>query len=223
MASPAVEATATSGSRRPFLLLLVLALALALGLLLLVASPVQAGQSTPQWFISQFNQQQPVEQQTPGGAGQLDQSLWVVNPTSCLWDADDRVEAAWYGRLNRGQSESLTICVVGDWAAHLFSIGASEGVTTQITASEGPTASLCIVGPDYDHDFANPNLSSIAGSNGGVGHVHWITFTIRNDGRHPLNRALALVTISTDYPQEIAWRCPGIVDLPGREPRWAAI
>lgn len=187
--------------------------------ILLTPGLIAARPSTSEWHVNQFTQQQPVEQQTPGGATQPDETLWVVNPTTCVWDSDDYLAARWTGRVERGDAQSLTVCVVGDWSEHLFRISASEGLVTTISASDGPDASSCLRGPNYDSDPDNPALVSIPESNGGVGHIHQITFTARNLGKKPLAHASISVEISIDAPAFVA-RCPILTRLSG-EPDWS--
>jgi hypothetical protein len=167
-------------------------LALAVTVILAAAGPVAAAKPVP-FTIGQiaFQHQQPVEQQTPGGATQPDQTLWVINRTDCIWDADDQWLAAGYGYLEPGASRSISTCIIGDWAAHdawgwaVVRRGPTPAISVRL--SGGPTAS-CVRGPDYDYGSALPPIPD---SNGGVGVIHTVTFTIRNpsDRRIHIDRA----------------------------------
>mgnify|MGYP001559318288 CR=1 FL=1 len=167
-----------------------------LALALLVAPPVAVAEAAkPVAFAigqTSFQHQQPVEQQTPGGATQPDQSLWVVNRTDCIWDADDQWLAVGYGYLDPGASVSVSTCIIGDWAAHdawgwALTSKSSVQPSLSVTVSGGPTAA-CVRGPDYDYGSALPIIPD---SNGGVGVVHVATFTIANpsDRRIRVERA----------------------------------
>lgn len=189
--------------------------ALALG----TSSTFAARQPAPPFHVYHFDQQQPVEQQTPMGATQPDQSLWVINPTDCLWDADDNISASAAGRFDRGASVTFTVCIVGDWTPHLVWIAASEGLATSISASNGPTAPRCLYGPDYNHEYGG--FAPIEGSHGGVGVVHVLTLTATNVTGHPVKAAVRVgSTLATT--QALDTYCPGRVRLPGYDPTWWA-
>jgi hypothetical protein len=132
--------------------------------------------------------QAPVEQQTPGGATQKDRNLWVVNRTECVWDADDKISGALFGRrLPPGESASMSICIIGDWTGHLIGAKRSDPQIAVTLSLDGiisvPLLSdrACILGPDYDHDAGILGLlQPIAGSNGGIGAMHTATITVKN-------------------------------------------
>ena len=150
--------------------------------LLAVSVTIGARPQEGAWRMTALSHHTPVEQQTPGGASQPDESLWVTNPTSCVWDADDYERFVFSGVLAAGASMSLTRCVIGDWIAHLASIvsydaGVSVSVEFDSVAVTGASAA-CIAGPDFD--YGSPTLSLIEGSNGGVGSVMVVTFTVTN-------------------------------------------
>ena len=129
---------------------------------------------------------QPVEQQTPGGATQPDQSLWVTNPTECVWDADDEVLYRASGELTGTVGASH--CIVGDWKAHLVSVTmiatspdldvrvglSGDGLSFEAVAVRTALPQkkwryeACLYGPDYDQSHPLP---MVAGSNGGVGEM----------------------------------------------------
>lgn len=187
-------------------------------LILIITSAAKPLSDASQWNINQFIQQNPVEQQTPGGATQSDESLWIINSTDCLWDSDDSLRASWRGRLNRGDMTTFTFCIVGDWSEHLVRLDISDGLVGTIAASEGPTATTCLQGPNYDNNPDNPLLEPIAGSNGGVGHIHYITVTANNFGK-PRPNASVIVNVTIDAPTFLAL-CPPLTRLSG-EPDWS--
>jgi len=141
--------------------------------------------------------QQPVEQQTEGGATQPDHSLWVVNNTGCAWDADDsRYTGDTDGTLAAGATASGSRCVISDDVEHgvYLSINSpSPNLVVSMTyAPQGYsfTASprvegnryryeLCVEGVDYD--ASSPDLQPIPNSGvGGEGVVTTITYSVRN-------------------------------------------
>lgn len=170
-----------------------LATLIALVVASLFAGTVLAkGKPSMQHILLYQNIQQPVEQQTLGGCLQPDESLWVVNPTECPWDADDQVHYYIHGRLWPGKSYGITSCVIADWHTHLVSVNASwRGKTTlrftvrvgdQVYARTSDTGavSLCAQSPEYDH--GSPLLPPVEGSNGGVGIMLPVTWTVENIG-----------------------------------------
>jgi hypothetical protein len=193
-----------------------MALVAALILLLGVAPVARAKPPAASWVVNQYTLQQPVEQQTPGGATQPDQSLWVVNPSACVWDSDDIVSALWAGRIGRGETQAFSVCVIGDWTDHLFRLSVSDGLIGSISASDGPTATSCLLGPDYDH--SSPALAPIPDSNGGVGRVHTITFSVHNPGR-PQQHAVAVIKVGLHTTQ--ATDLCGPLTRLGGDPVWS--
>lgn len=130
--------------------------------------------------------QNPVEQQTPGGATQPDQSLWVVNPTSCFWDIDDSLSARVIGSWGRGQTVTYSGCIVTDHHAHRIVLELGSGLTGSVTV-DGVDVGLCSLSHEWDHE-AVPSLPEIAGSNGGHGQIVTIVWTVTNPG-HPIKEA----------------------------------
>lgn len=109
-----------------------------------------------------------MEQQTPGGATQPDQSLWVTNPFlgGCVWDADDQINVLGFGSGRNVGTGTFTLCLIADWSPHLLYVKAA-GTNLEVTVEVGGVVSTnCIVGPDYDHDAPLPPVEN---SNGGVG------------------------------------------------------
>jgi len=176
-----------------------------------------------------YSIQQPVEQQTPGGATQPDRNLWIVNPfTACGWDADDRgTNGAGGGDLAPGATYSVSMCVVADWRSHLWSaIGTAErgakftvslsvpelgfGAVSEPSADidqHNAQAKICASGPDYDR--TSPDLLSVADSNGGVGKVVTLTYSITNLGE----RRIRLPTLEAKFAADSNFFavnfCPG--------------
>lgn len=192
------------------------------------------------WRVSQQTQQ-PVEQQTEGGATQPDPDLWVVNNTGCVWDADDRYDFDGTGILVSGEVATQQACVVADWQQHLVGLGAwakgnsefrltvSVGEWSHTTLSQdapkrAQMAQLCMLTPDYD--VGSDKLQLIPDSGvGGVGLIYSVTFSIENIGR----RQLRSVRISGGLmlPQWNGWNTehycgsqwPHELDCEGIDPR----
>lgn len=169
---------------------------------LLLAAPVTlASKPYPATAaVWSYGFQSPVEQQTPGGATQPDRSLWVTNPTrgdgpaACVWDADDQVSIGFSGLLEAGQSVSHTQCLIGDWSGHLAGISTTtDGLAVVVSIDGVASASRCLVGPEYDRDY--PAFSPIAGSNGGVGVWHTVTWTVTNTTSRTIRRIAADATV----------------------------
>lgn len=146
---------------------------------------------------------EPVEQQTPGGATQPDESLWVRNPTkddgtaACAWDSDDRLLAALgAGALLRpGETATATFCVFADWTTHGVALRVStpgligtltlEGYAS-VTVPGGQTG--CITSPDYV--YGDP-LPAIEDSNGGHAELVTFTFSVTNPTDRRIRDAFA--------------------------------
>lgn len=178
------------------------------------------------------NYQNPVEQQTPGGATQPDHSLWVINPTIgtsnvCVWDADDQINLNFGGVIESGQTITYTTCLFGDWADHV--IGMSRGSNARNTgvkieaslSVDGITTinvqdKACIIGPDYDRDY--PSFETIAGSNGGRAVRHTVTWTVHNPTVKRLRNdwAAGAIRLWTDSSQS-TW-CPPTLTRHGTYP-----
>lgn len=145
----------------------------------------------------QLNIQQPVEQQTPGGMTQPDQSLWVWNRTGGLWDPDDHYMFMAQGILQPGESFSQSIRVTCDWETHLCGIWAAGGLRDEFEAkielSDGHKVvaknyiqdrtirgRASIIPPEYRQD--STKLLPVPNSNGGVGIPIIVTWTLTNMG-----------------------------------------
>lgn len=199
------------------------ALVLALVLLLLSAAPSGGAKpsSEPVWSELQRSIDQPVEQQTPGGALQPDPGLWVLNPGPCFWDPDDRLEAMIYARhWVRGQTASHSECVYGDWAAHLWALNASTDFAVAL-AVDGlelgvGRGSTCILGPDYDH--SDSRLEPVADS-GGIALRHTVTWTVT--AQRPL-RGGVFVRVGLARSEYLAAWCPGPLRQIASSPSWWA-
>lgn len=158
--------------------------------LVLAAIPARSGPLVFTWSVASVGHQHLVEQQTPGGANQPDPSLWVVNPTECVWDADD--DRTWDagGNLTPGTAANAAGCIIGDTMAHIVSVvvraprpglgvaislvGDGLRFTLPATVSEwgrGWVYRACLLGPDYRSGVLG-SLPLVEGSNGGHG-VRW--------------------------------------------------
>jgi hypothetical protein len=198
------------------------AFVVAAGCVLAAVLAVQAAAGPPQpgaWRQVSWQSQTLVEQQTPGGAAQPDPALWVTNPTRCVWDADDYQTFQFGGLLDPGRSASITTCLVADWNEHISrAYWASDGldVTVQV---DGVTVSgdtvACVLGPDYDH--GSPLLPPVEGSNGGVGLVTQVTFTVTNTSGKRVRRALAYGYLGAWYSNSDP--CP-LEPRYGYDPAW---
>ena len=156
--------------------------------------------------------QQPVEQQTQGGDTQPDHSLWVVNNTTCAWDADD----AWFtgglnGVLAGGETATVSRCVVADWRSHGIALSVNApaaNLVVEISFSpQGyvfravPVLSgnryvylVCADGPQYDR--SSPTLQPIPNSGfGGVGVVTTVTARLTNPGTRAARKVNALFNL----------------------------
>lgn len=191
-----------------------------LALALLVAMPVAAarpnGMTATVWWSDYQN---PVEQQTPGGALQPDRSLWVVNSTPCIWDADDEINLIFGGTLLAGASYTYTTCLIADWTGHLIgvrsgnpNIAASVAVDGVVSVTQG-----CIVGPEYERD-AYAGFVAIEGSNGGVGVRHTVAWTITNLTGRRLHRVSAEGAIELHTGAAAAYWCPASLVRGGSYP-----
>ena len=137
------------------------------------------------WVADGIQRQKVVEQQTPGGATQPDSALWIVNPTTCVWDVDEYDSYRLGGKFLQAD-ETVSVsdsCVIGDWTGHLFVMWVEEGLRAEVSVGERTWARdgpgyLCLRGPGYGRD--NSVLQPIPGSNGGVGVQLPITFAITN-------------------------------------------
>ena len=169
------------------------------------------------WSPLQRSLQTPVEQQTPGGATQPDHSFWIVNPTPCAWDPDDRVDGIFSGVIAKGQTVSHTECVILDNSDHLVGLSAGDGLAGWITigAPAGPTiggtpvlaAAACLLTPQYGEPEYLA-LPEIEGSNGGHGDRVSVTWSVTNVSGHRLGKAVAFTTIQLDTDQaRVHWGC----------------
>lgn len=193
--------------------------------------------------------QQPVEQQTPGGATQPDRDLWVINPFRAIaWDADDQVTFVGQdARLTAGEMLVVKGYSIGDWAPHLWVIDAgvtsnrlvtlalhtSPGVERLIVGqADDGHARYCLIGPRYDTDVANPHLTPVPDSNGGVGALTIVAATLWNVDHRAIRDARLTVRVQLDssislglncgsvaFPPALPWDCygAGIGDL---QPQW---
>lgn len=166
--------------------------------------------------ISQESHQNPVEQQTPGGATQPDRSLWVINSSDMIWDADDIWK--WYGsgRIERGQTVSISKKVICDWKSHLcgitclgkraeFEVSISiygEHINHSIVAPSNGEARCLMMTPDYVK--STDKLISISN---GRGQVYEVVFSIKNIGRRKRFSAMGEIAHITTQRQFLYSSC----------------
>lgn len=210
--------------------------ALALGVVLVILTPSLALGAKPiargpvhGWaepVVSRFLQN-PVEQQpfydSCGMIPDPSRTDCVTNPTACAWDPDDSITGFVAGkRIEAGETESWSVCIVGDWSEHLLyaesdAVGlklAIDGVI-EIEASGGQG---CIVGPDYDRDAITLGiLQEIPGSNGGFGRIH--TFTVTATADRKLSAAGVSFGVSLAESRRVAEHCA----TPDPWPAWQRV
>jgi len=160
--------------------------------------------------------QQPVEQQTEGGATQPDHSLWVVNNTGCAWDADDaRYSGATDGTLAAGATAVGSRCIVADWMEHAVYVTVnSKSPNLVLTLSYQPqgynfTAArrlvdgryvyeICVRGPKYT-EGASPELQPIPNSGyGGVGVPTTFTYSLHNPTSQTIRNVHGRMTLRAE-------------------------
>ena len=157
--------------------------------------------------------QNPVEQQTVGGATQPNKALWITNTLERVWDADDQIGAYWTGSLEPGEEFRTSALMVCDWATHVASFNgqAEKGAILQAsmevtglpqlyhlaipskTSGRYETFKGCILGPWYDNQAP---FVLIPGSNGGVGHEVVVTWVLKNTGTRPIRKLTAMVNLA---------------------------
>jgi hypothetical protein len=157
-----------------------------------------------------LQRQQPVEQQTPGGATQPDRGLWVTNPTPCAWDADDSKGGAITGLFLPGQSASWDACVMADWTAHLVVVRnrdprLSVTLTVPGLLTVPVVDTVCIVGPEYD---ASAQLPPVEGSNGGIAQRYEYLVTATNTTERRLREQSVTVQLSVNASGYYPPACP---------------
>jgi hypothetical protein len=138
--------------------------------------------------------QEPVEQQTPGGALQPDRSLWVLNPTGCAWDPDDSRSAGGVNSvLDAGASASGVRCEIVDDVGHWWSWSvrasspnlevtfthALKTVHSRAVPDAGGYLYAGCLSVEYDRSAVS-SLPLVEGSNGGHGVRSDTTVTVAN-------------------------------------------
>lgn len=191
---------------------------------LLLAAPASA-KGQPQlleFYRSATNPQSPVEQQTPGwygvecppgpGACQPDESMWVVNPTGCAWDIDDRIVWTALGSsyLGAGESVSVSDCVIADNAYHVvgFSVaGDKPGLAVTLTYEPFGfalgAAAGCVIGP-----IGLTDLPPVEGSNGGAGVLTTSTLTVTNTSEHRVRNIEGALELWSATTSTVNRLCP---------------
>ncbi len=192
---------------------------MVLSALALLVGLTTAARPSATWtsFGSQ-DTQNPIEQQTPGGATQPDRTLWVVNHTGCAWDIDD-TRNRWMidGTLPSTESTGDSSCVVSDtatrgFAFQVFSPSPNLIVTLgfspqSITFTPNPRPdpndgrgyeySVCVLGLHYDLD--STSVSPIPDSNSGVGVLGDAVFSITNPTDHAVRKIQARFGIAGSW------------------------
>jgi hypothetical protein len=187
------------------------------------------------WFSARDN---PVEQQTSGGATQPDQSLWIINPASYIWDADDRVKLIGDSTLY-SQSEAIYAeSIIADNCGHLVGIdvnASTSDLTVQIQMSgmgldttnevietyrdlvieafpvKVDKRSFRYVACAYGSKFDKNfinYLPIIENSNGGRGFIWEVRFIIRNGTNKTIRHISAQAVISPLYSFAQDQFCP---------------
>ena len=158
--------------------------------------------------------QQPVEQQTQGGALQPDHSLWVVNNTGCAWDADDSRSMGFTdGTLAAGETVTGSKCYIADWTDRQFYVNVlSRSGDLVVRVAVQPLDfsfklapmleahryryEMCLRQADYDRQY--PDFQPIPDSGlGGVGVPATITVAIHNPMSRTVRSTSAVFRFST--------------------------
>lgn len=167
------------------------------------------------WVATQETRQTPVEQWTEGGMLQADESLWVVNPTACLWDPDDLLSVSGSGRLGKGETVEFESCLIADGSgqAHLAYVAVSDGLEGELQIGAVTVRTVegraCIAGPAYQAEEGLPQIDSASG-NGQHGHGLEVpvVFRVTNVGKRPLNKARAFVGVVLNLSVTVDMHCP---------------
>lgn len=165
--------------------------------------------------VSNVQIDQPVEQQTPwvddGGPGQAwwpnDTSLWINNPTGCIWDQDDHMQWFADGSLIALTPVQLHFCQVVEstsiwntlwgtssywsFSPRIVAISVrSSSATLDVRACYSPGSCMAITAAPDGHnyvyngcvraayDVGDPAIVTIPGSNGGIGVVTQVTVSV---------------------------------------------
>ncbi|HSX23496.1 MAG TPA: hypothetical protein VLE74_00115 [Candidatus Saccharimonadales bacterium] len=155
--------------------------------------------------------QYPVEQESPnfffcgGSQGPIkcafDQSTWVRNPTSCVWDVDDYIDRSGTGNVAGGTTATDTTCLIADSYTNYggdrktievnisssssnlqVSLVNSNGVkwaATPVAQKRGYLYALCIKDPTA----GSMTFPVLANSNGGTGQRVDYTLSIYNPNK----------------------------------------
>ena len=183
------------------------ALASLVAVLLGSSGALAAAPQPMHWTANQRTLQQPVEQQTPGGATQPDRSLWVTNPTPCAWDPDDIITGLFTGVIAKGQTVTHSECVILDTQNHLIGLSVGAGLSGWISVGTpaGDTtggslgAGACLLTPEY----GDPQYLALPEIGAGHGDRVSVTWSVTNVSGHRLGKAIAITTIG---PARSDWR-----------------
>lgn len=183
-----------------------LLLLLALLLLAVVVGASAAAPAPTAWYEVGRDIQFPVEQQSPNYVDSnhcLDQTtvvcdptLWVRNPTGCVWDIDDHISDTFSGALKAGQTLTDSLCTVNDFpypgwwglphTVELEVTAPRQTLTVTLTSDQGSAFTLAPAplrgGSAWllcfrDGHIFNP-APPVPDSNGGVGGVERWTATV---------------------------------------------
>ena len=187
--------------------------ALVLAAVLGVFGVPSAAANSPQpltFGLLSHDLQYPVEQQSPnfmqydcGSNGTptnpgCDPSIWVTNPTSCVWDVDDYIDVTGFGTLNGIASGSL--CVVSDGLTYVggdrhpvevrvtaqtqnLAVTLTNDQGVALTAGTPTPATGGTGGGNWAYTICTTDLTlgpyaTIPGSNGGTGRIVTYTLTV---------------------------------------------
>ena len=176
--------------------------------------------------VTQESHQNPVEQQTPSGATQPDHSLWVVNDSDMIWDADDIWK--WYGsgRIESGQTISISKQVICDWKSHLcgitclgkkaeFEVSISiygEHINHSIVALSNREAKCLMMTPDYVK-----STDKLVPISNGRGQIYEVVFLIKNLGRKKDFSVMGEIAHLSTTRQSLYSSCPFPVTVNGNK------
>jgi hypothetical protein len=208
-------------------------------LFLLAVSPVSAAQPQPVTGVDYERVISPyVKQQSPGShdneVPQTEPSTWVRNPTTCVWDADDRFTVTINGFLNAGQSNayldagdsfSLEECVISDgwWITHLTAVRIwASSPDLVISIDYGDAAVVAVPIPDGSAWLYRacrypptgspwsevPGSTSDDGSRTGVGTRFPLTFTIANPTGRRIRGIGGVLVVTISRATHQATYCP---------------
>jgi len=161
------------------------------------------------WQVMSAARDRVIETQT------VDYGNPVVNSTECIWDIDDNLSFVGTGNIGPRQTVSFERCLIADNAYHLWgmAVGTPRRADYRATLSfsTGHTIELsnrgCMVGPIYDLVFSG--LQPIPDSNGGVGKLVTVTWSITNLNKQTLHNVMVSGKLYFSTAEVIQTWCPG--------------